>query len=63
MNLPRPLAALAFAAAVAALLADEPGRRALAASGREEVLARYTWPTVAASLDALYREILERRRP
>jgi len=58
-----PADGAALAAAVAALLADEPGRRALAASGREEVLARYTWPTVAASLDALYREILERRRP
>jgi glycosyltransferase involved in cell wall biosynthesis len=53
----------ALAGAVAALLGDPLRRTALAAAGREEVLARYTWPAVAARLEGLYSEILERRRP
>jgi polysaccharide biosynthesis protein PslH len=50
-----------FAAAVVALLADEPRRVALATAGRAWAEAHLDRRAVAAAYDALYRSLLERR--
>lgn len=53
--------AVALAAALAALLADEPRRRAMGAHGRARVVAHYAWPTIGAQLERIYCEVLEGR--
>ena len=49
-----------FAAAVAALLRDEPGRFAMGAQAREEAL-RWSWETVFAGVYEGYKELLAER--
>ena len=44
----------ALAAAVAALLADEPRRRAMGAAARARAVERYAWPDIALRLEAIY---------
>ncbi len=48
----------ALAAALQALLDDEPRRQALAAAGRARVLARYTWERVARQYYEVYARML-----
>ena len=48
----------ALSAAIAALLADEGARRALAERGRDFVPRRYGWPAAAARLAEAYRAVL-----
>ncbi|HEY0165547.1 MAG TPA: glycosyltransferase [Jatrophihabitans sp.] len=51
-----------LARAVNELLADRPRRLAMAQAGRERVLARYGWSTVAQQTETCYRGVLARRR-
>jgi glycosyltransferase involved in cell wall biosynthesis len=52
--------AAAFAAAVAALLADPDRAASIAAAGRALVETRYTWEACAAAYAALYAELAGR---
>jgi glycosyltransferase involved in cell wall biosynthesis len=53
-----------LARVLAGLLADPPGRLAMARAGRERVVARYGWNTVAEQTEACYRSVLgERQSP
>jgi len=47
-----------LSAALRGLLADEPGRRLLAARGLSRVQKRFAWPAVAAATEALYRKVI-----
>ncbi|MGR4879870.1 glycosyltransferase [Streptomyces sp. LARHCF249] len=52
----------ALAAAVSTLLAD-PGRRmSCGAAGRQRVLSRYSWASVAEATEAVYRSVLAARQ-
>jgi glycosyltransferase involved in cell wall biosynthesis len=51
-----------LARAVNELLADRPQRLAMAQAGRDRVLARYGWSTVAEQTEACYRSVLAERR-
>ena len=51
-----------LAAAVAALLADEPRRRELGAGARRIALERYSWDDVAARLERIYERVVGRER-
>jgi phosphatidylinositol alpha-mannosyltransferase len=51
-----------LAAAVAALLADEPRRRKLGAGARRIALERYSWDDVAARLERIYERVVGRER-
>jgi glycosyltransferase involved in cell wall biosynthesis len=51
----------AFAAGVVALLRDPDARARLGAAGRALVMRRYTWDACAASYDAIYTRLAERR--
>jgi glycosyltransferase involved in cell wall biosynthesis len=44
------------------LLADPPRRLAMAHAGRERVLGRYGWNSVAEQTEACYRSVLAERR-
>jgi glycosyltransferase involved in cell wall biosynthesis len=48
-----------LAAALGALLDDEPRRRALGTAGRRRVEDRFTWRAVAAATATVYREAIE----
>jgi glycosyltransferase involved in cell wall biosynthesis len=50
-----------FATAALALLRDQQARQRMGAAGRELVLRRYTWDACAASYDALYTQLANRR--
>ncbi|CAA9574475.1 MAG: hypothetical protein AVDCRST_MAG88-2689 [uncultured Thermomicrobiales bacterium] len=52
----------ALAGAIDALLADPARRRALAAAGRRDVAARFSWPAVVERVLAAYGTALEGRR-
>jgi D-inositol-3-phosphate glycosyltransferase len=45
------------------LLSDPPGRLAMARAGRERVLGRYGWNSVAEQTEACYRSVLAERPP
>jgi glycosyltransferase involved in cell wall biosynthesis len=47
---------------VAALLDDEPRRRALGEGARRLALERYSWDDVARRLEAIYERVLGRER-
>jgi glycosyltransferase involved in cell wall biosynthesis len=47
-----------LSAALRGLLADESGRRLLAARGLSRVQKRFAWPAVAAATEALYRKVI-----
>jgi phosphatidyl-myo-inositol alpha-mannosyltransferase len=51
-----------LAAAVVALLADEPRRRNLGAGARRIALERYSWDDVAARLERIYERVVGRER-
>jgi D-inositol-3-phosphate glycosyltransferase len=51
-----------LAEAVQELLADRPRRLAMGRAGRERVLARYGWDSVAEQTEACYRGVLAERR-
>jgi glycosyltransferase involved in cell wall biosynthesis len=51
-----------LARVVADLLADRPGRLAMAAAGRERALAHYGWDRIAEQTEACYRNVLAERR-
>jgi phosphatidylinositol alpha-mannosyltransferase len=51
----------ALAAAVEALLADEPRREAMGHAGRALAEQRYAWPDIAARLEAIYDRVVEGR--
>jgi glycosyltransferase involved in cell wall biosynthesis len=46
----------------AELLADPPGRLAMAQAGRERVLSRYGWSSVAEQTESCYLSVLAERR-
>jgi glycosyltransferase involved in cell wall biosynthesis len=48
--------AAGLASAIAALLADDNGRRAMGASARARVAREYSWAAHCRALDALLRE-------
>ena len=50
--------AQALAQAICRLLAQPDEARALGEAGRQKVLARYTWPAIAARFRGVYREAL-----
>jgi glycosyltransferase involved in cell wall biosynthesis len=50
-------------AVLAALLADEDRRAGYGAAGLKRARARYRWSRVVADTDAVYRQVLARRRP
>lgn len=50
-------------AVLAALLADDDRRAAYGAAGLRRARARYGWARVVADTDAVYRQVLARRRP
>jgi phosphatidylinositol alpha-mannosyltransferase len=52
----------ALASAVAALLADEPRRRALGEAARRVALERYSWDDVAAKLEKIYERVAGQER-
>jgi phosphatidyl-myo-inositol alpha-mannosyltransferase len=52
----------ALADAVTGLLADEPRRRAMGSAARTLAVERYSWSDVAARLEALYEDVIARRR-
>jgi glycosyltransferase involved in cell wall biosynthesis len=52
----------AFTQAVVALFGDGPRRQQLAVAGRELVAARFTWQTIAAQIESVYRHIGAKRR-
>jgi glycosyltransferase involved in cell wall biosynthesis len=52
----------ALVEAVAALLEDEPRRRALGEGARRLALERYSWDDVARRLAAIYERVLGRER-
>ena len=52
-----------FAAALDRLLDDHALRKRMGAAGRQRAVSSFSWPVVADSLDALYDELVERRRP
>ncbi|HUP43766.1 MAG TPA: glycosyltransferase [Thermoanaerobaculia bacterium] len=52
----------ALAAAAGALLADPERRRALGDGARRRVEERFSMARMVARIEALYREVLERRR-
>ncbi|HST49938.1 glycosyltransferase [Jatrophihabitans sp.] len=52
-----------LAQVVADLLADRPGRLAMAAAGRERALAHYGWDRIAEQTEACYRGVLARSAP
>jgi glycosyltransferase involved in cell wall biosynthesis len=51
----------ALARAIAALAADPARRRALAENGRAHSL-EFSWPCVTDRIEAVYRQVLGRRR-
>jgi glycosyltransferase involved in cell wall biosynthesis len=51
-----------LAAAVTALLEDEPRRVAMGAAARERAVERYGWPDVAARLERIYDRVAGRLR-
>ncbi|MEV8530484.1 glycosyltransferase [Streptomyces sp. NPDC051211] len=51
----------ALAAAVSALLADPARRLSCGAAGRQRVLSRYSWASVAEATEAVYRSVLAAR--
>lgn len=51
----------AFAQALRALIEDPELARALGARGREHVARHYRWPAAAATLEEIYRNLLEAR--
>lgn len=51
-----PAAPAELASAIGYLLADTPGREALAAAARERVRTRFTWERVAATTVEVYRD-------
>jgi glycogen synthase len=57
-----PGSAPALAEAVAAALADDDRRTRFGAAGRALVERDFAWPAVAAQLEALYRDLVQRRR-
>lgn len=54
-----PLDPDAFAAALIALLEDQPKRDAMADAARRLVLQHYTWPSVAELSVSIYRSVLD----
>ena len=52
-----------MASSIAALLDDPDRARGMGEAGRDKVLARYTWPHLAARVRALYEELAGRRAP
>ena len=52
-----------FAAALDRLLDDPALGERMGAAGRERALSTFSWPVVGARLDALYDELVARRRP
>ncbi|MCB9529725.1 MAG: glycosyltransferase [Myxococcales bacterium] len=56
-----PLDPVAIADALAGLLADPAAADAMGTRGRAWVLARHTWPAIAARTVALYRELVSAR--
>jgi glycosyltransferase involved in cell wall biosynthesis len=57
-----PGSAPALAEAIAASLADDDRRTRFGAAGRALVERAFAWPAVAAQLETLYRDLLQRRR-
>ena len=53
-----PVEAGAVAEALAAMLGDADGRRAMGERGRRLVAERYTWPQVGEALERLYAEVV-----
>jgi glycosyltransferase involved in cell wall biosynthesis len=51
-----------LARVLAELLADPSRRLAMGQSGRERVLARYGWNSIAEQTEACYRSVLDERR-
>src|SRR5262245_65827717 len=51
----------ALAAALGRLLDDPARREDMSVRGRGAVLERYSWPEVAARVEALYGEVLEEK--
>lgn len=51
----------ALAAALGRMLDDPARREDMSVRGRAAVLERYSWPEVAARVEALYREVLEEK--
>ena len=52
-----------FAAALDRLLDDHALRKRMGAAGRQRAVSTFSWPVVGDSLDALYDELVEHRRP
>jgi glycosyltransferase involved in cell wall biosynthesis len=52
----------ALAGAIARLLADPERCRAMGAAGRARVLERFTWDKHARGVEALYEDVLSKRR-
>jgi phosphatidylinositol alpha-mannosyltransferase len=52
-----------FAAALDRLLDDPALRKRMGAAGRDRAVSAFSWPVVGDRLDALYYELVERRRP
>ena len=51
-----------LAEAVAALLGDEPRRKAMGTAARALARERYAWPDIAARLEAIYERVAGRER-